>query len=159
MPPKGHKIPSAAKFRFVPAAKVPAVIFDNDGRGRVSAYLLALQHLLENPGQLLEVDSLTARGGINGQAKKHGIKVLFGEKDGKLYVRVLEQESPEACVLKALERGPLNMLELEAEVDKTHRGADVGKLIDALSSNSKIRLQTMAGTNAKKWHLVKAVAA
>lgn len=148
-------IPASAPFRLLDASElVDPIIFESGSKRRKSLYLGALQSLLAKPGQLMEVDSLTARGAILAQAKKHGITVLFAEKTGKLYVKVLGKQSAEECVLKALQPGPLTLVEIETELVKAHSATDVNELVKTLSESHKIALRTVAGTNVRKWFFV-----
>lgn len=115
--PKRGRVPTASSFRLVAEDAVSDVLFGST-RGRESVYLKALQDLAAHPGRLMEVDNLSARSGIANQARKHGITVLFGEGlsggSRKLYVKVMARESPEDLVLKRLQDGPLNLVEIES---------------------------------------------
>lgn len=150
---KGQRVKSAAAFRFVPAAKVDDQIFQTVGRK--SVYADALHHLVEHPEERMEVDSPGARTGIASQANKNGIKILFGEANGKLYVKVIGKESPEQTILDSLEDQPMNLVEIESLLAKKHRGLRAQDVLDTLARNGKIALQTVTGTNAKKWHLLR----
>lgn len=146
-----------AKFQFVKADKVDDAIF-NKCAGRKSAYAEALEFLVENTDQRMEVDSLTARGAIAAQAHKRGIRIVFGESAGKLYVKVIGKDTPESLALNALEKGPLNMIEMENVIHAVYRGQSVQDVISKLSASGQISLQNVTGTQNKKWHLLRSKA-
>lgn len=160
-PKKGQKIKDSSPFRFVKADKVDDAIFDKTLAGRKSLYAEALEHLVVHPDERLEVDNLTAKSGFAAQANKHGIRVLFAEKDGKLYVKVIGKDTPEQAILNVLAVSPLNMVEIEAMLAKTFKSmvVDSASLIRKLSEGGQIALQSVAGTQVKKWHLMRGTGA
>lgn len=149
-----RRIPMASAFQFVKAASVSDDIFAKPD-GRKSVYRDALQHLFDHPDERMEVASVTARGAIAAQAKKGGFKVLFGERDQKLYVKVIGKDSEADRVLLLLADEPANVLELEASLAKQKTKVDnLPELLQKLSESGHVALRTVPGTNVKKWHLV-----
>ncbi len=80
--------------------------------------------------------------------------MLFGEKGGKLYVKVLGKQSAEECVLKALQDGPLELSEIAAVLAKAYPNAAGVELMKTLADSGKVALRTVAGTSQKKWFFV-----
>lgn len=119
-----------------------------------SAHLEALQQLIAaGPGKVLQLEEVRGRAGLRHQAKKHGIKILFAEHEGKLLVRIDGQAGPEGALIEFLREGPKGMVEIAAHLTALGIENHTALLAD-LTRADRIELKTIAGF--KKWQLIKA---
>jgi hypothetical protein len=153
---KKYNFGESSGFSIVTAEQAGDLCFEP--KNRISPYLTALQSLAAakkaNPSerQFLCFDKLGARPSIYQCARKHNLKVMFAEKDGKLYVRLEEPEGPEAIVLRELADGPKVAAELAQVLGKNgHAAISLQSVVGPLSENGKIRLDSFNGV--KKWRL------
>jgi hypothetical protein len=146
----------ASGFKLVPStAAPPELLFGR--KQSVSPYLTALQELLRaGPDQFLEFANVGAKQSIWAQAKKHGLKILFAEKDGKLYVK-LEQESGVEALVFDYANYPYGRSQYDIGRHLEYlgfKGQNVKELLQTLSANGKITLREIRqenGTTAKMW--------
>ena len=140
-----------AQYRLVTDDTVKGVLFGE--RKRSSPYLAALQQLIKQGHGAVEFSSPAARYSIAVQAKKHKIPVLFGERDGKLYVRLLRQDSAQQVVLEYLTTGPKSAAAINDRLQELSRPEPLKDVLASLSDNSRIALRDVPG-KGKLWHLL-----
>ena len=103
------------------------------------------------------VESLTARGAISLQAKKHQLKIIFAEHNGKLYVKVIGAFSPEEFILTMLrDNGDREFSEISLRAEKAgFTDTNFSNLTKSLSNNGLILLVSSAGIGGatSKWKL------
>jgi hypothetical protein len=140
---KGKQIPKACGFRIVRDGD--AILFEPGGRK--SPYLQAIQELIKaGPGKLLEFDNPGSRPSIYQAARKHNIKVMFAEKDGKLYLRLQDISGPETTLLNFLKEGPRPIADIEQYLKGLGLGDNVTGLLSDLSRNNLIALVTVGAS-------------
>jgi hypothetical protein len=151
---KGSKIPGAAKTRIVKASEIAGLFFETD-KGRKSEYAQALMDLVQSPeGTVLEVEKVTARPSLAGRARKMGISILFGEANGKLYIKAIGARTPEGLIIELLADGPKTMSELAKVIEPRFPDCKLQPALSQLASSSQIQLRDKPGTRDKVWFLV-----
>ena len=147
--PKGSNF-RPAEFRLVDSSQIGELDFSTRN-GRGSIYWHALEQLRSaGPGKLLEVDSPTARGRFSHQARKHGVKVAFAERHGKLYIQLADGGSAQQVVLDLLRKNPQPIDEITKALARA--GYDDVKVSEVITS-LKDQIDLVTFGSVKKWRL------
>lgn len=118
MPKKGTQIPPPAAIKILATDDVKLDWRATKPR-KESAYLKMLIELAGDSKKIAQVESQTARGAIQAQAKKNAIKVIFAERGTLLFCKVLGKFTPEELVLSTIKNdGPQTFAELIHVLEK-----------------------------------------
>ncbi len=141
---------SAVTFRVVPAAEV-TVPFSERGR-MPSPYRDALAELMkpEAADKVLEFASPRARPQVTKHAKVLGLKIVFAETDGKLFVKLIPPPKVNQQILDFIREKPRTKAEIESMVFTRKLEVNLSAELQELSKAAFIHL-----ASDSKWYAAK----